>query len=229
MRRPAVRARYRVRRSSLIGARGVCSAAMRRMIGTLAVLAALVVAGSASSSGRNPVLGTWTATTTCAAQYKALMAYPGLRKYAVENGFIPGVRSPGQVKHPTNPCKGAVARKHSHFFTKQGVFGSLDWTGEQVDDGTYTLAGTNRLTIAKEFPSVTFTYTVKGNRIRFTPQIPKACSSFRCAWSLSMAIAGTTWRAARRGPSPSSPPWEDRRPNRRQVTNGRTAASQSGG
>jgi len=182
----------------LIGAVGVCSGAMRRrLIGTVAMLAALAVAGAASSSGRNPVLGTWTATTTCAAQYKALMTYPGLRKYAVEmvvgNGFIPGVRSPDQVKDPTNPCKGAVPRKHSHFFTKGGAFGSLDWTGEQVDDGAYTLVGTNRITIAKEFPSVTFTYTVNGNTIRFTPQIPKTCSSFRCAWSVSMAIPGTTW------------------------------------
>ena len=170
---------------------------MRRLIGTVAVLAVLAVAGAASSSSRNPVLGTWTATTTCAAQHKALMAYPGLRKYAVEmivgNGFIPGVRSPDKVKDRANPCNGAVPRKHSHFFTKRGAFGSLDWTGEQVDDGTYTLEGTNRVTIMKEFPSVTFTYTVKGNTIRFTPQIPKTCSSFRCAWSLSMAIPGTMW------------------------------------
>jgi hypothetical protein len=53
-----------------------------------------------------------------------------------------------------------------------------------VDDGAYTLEGTNRLTIRKEFPSVTFTYTLKGKTIRFTPQIPKTCSTFRCAWSL---------------------------------------------
>jgi hypothetical protein len=47
--------------------------------------------------------------------------------------------------------------------------------------------------IAKEFPSVTFTYTVRGKTIRFAPRIPKSCSTFRCAWSLSMAIPGTAW------------------------------------
>ena len=84
-------------------------------------------------------------------------------------------------------------RKHSHFFTKDGRFGSLDWNGEDVDDGTYTLKGTNRVVIAKEFPSVTFTYTVQGRSIRFVPQIARGCATFRCAWAVSMAIPGTTW------------------------------------
>jgi hypothetical protein len=117
-----------------IGAVGVCPARCS-VIGTIAVLMALTVTAAASSTDRTPVLGTWTATTTCAAQYKGLMAYPGLRKFPVEmvvgNGFIPGVRSPEEVEDPTNPCKGAVPRKHSHFFTKTGSFGSRDWTGQR--------------------------------------------------------------------------------------------------
>jgi hypothetical protein len=111
----------------------------------------------------------------------------------LNNGFIPGVRQVGQLKDPAHPCLGAVPRKHSHFFTKTGSFGSLGWTGEQVDDGRYTLKGTNRIVIHKEFPSVTFTYAVTGKQIRFTPLIAKTCSTFRCAWSLSMAIPGTPW------------------------------------
>ena len=103
-------------------------------------------------------MGTWTRTTTCAEQLQAL-SRPGLRKYALEmvagNRFIPGVRSPDQLKDPAQPCRGAVPRKHSHFFTKDGRFGSLDWNGQDVDDGTYTLS-TNRVSIAKEFPRVTF-------------------------------------------------------------------------
>jgi hypothetical protein len=170
---------------------------MRRMSVVLVLLATLTFAAAATSGGRNPVVGTWTATTTCAGQYAALMRWPGLRKYAVEmvvgNGFIPGVQSPDQLQDPMHPCRGAVPRKHSHFFTKNGTFGSRDWTGEQVDDGTYALKGTNAIVIAKEFPSVTFTYTVRGKTIRFAPRIPKSCSTFRCAWGLSMAIPGTAW------------------------------------
>lgn len=170
---------------------------MRRLAAGVLLLATLTLAASAASSGRNPVLGTWSATTTCSAQYTALMRWPGLRKYALEmvagNGFIPGVQSPDQLEDRANPCRGAVPRKHSHFFTKDGRFGSLDWNGQDVDDGTYTLKGTNRIVIAKEFPSVTFTYAVQGKTIRFAPEIPRGCSSFRCAWAVSMAIPGTAW------------------------------------
>ena len=62
-----------------------------------------------------------------------------------------------------------------------------------MDDGTYTLKGKSRLVIAKEFPSVTFTYTVRGDAIKFAPQIPRGCSTFRCAWSVSMALPGKAW------------------------------------
>ena len=174
---------------------------MRRSWIVVLLLATPTFAAAATSGGSNPVLGTWTATTTCAAQYNALASRPGLKKYAVEtvvgNGFIPGVRSADRLKDPAHPCLGAVPRKHSHFFRQDGRFGSLDWTGQKVDDGTYALAGTNRIVIAKEFPSVTFTYAVRGNAIRFTPQIPKGCSTLRCAWSVSMAIPGTAWKRIR--------------------------------
>lgn len=173
---------------------------MRISLLVLAVFAMLTTAASAGSGANNPVLGTWTAVTTCAAQHKALTKWPGLRKYATEtvvgNGFIPGVTSVSQLKDPANPCRGAVPRKHSHFFTRAGGFGSLDWNGEDVDDGSYTLKAPNRIVIHKEFPSVTFTYAIRGKAITFTPLIPKTCSTFRCAWSVAMAIPGTRWASA---------------------------------
>jgi hypothetical protein len=163
----------------------------------VALFAMLAMAASAGSSGRNPVRGTWTGVTTCSAQYNALMKFPGLRKYAKEmvvgNGFIPGVHQVSQLQDSAHPCLGAVPRKHSHFFTQSGAFGSRDWTGEQVDDGRYTLKGANQMVIHKEFPPVTFTYAATGKTITFTPLIAKTCSTFRCAWSLSMAIPGTPW------------------------------------
>ena len=168
---------------------------MRR--GFLIAALAMLTTVAASASNPNPVVGTWTAATTCSAQYSALMSYPGLRKYAKEmvigNGFIPNVNHLSQLKDPSRPCLGAVVRKHSHFFTKAGGFGSRDWNGQQVDDGRYTLQATNHIVIHKEFPSVTFVYVIKGNAITFQPLIAKTCSSFRCAWSVSMAIPGTKW------------------------------------
>jgi len=103
------------------------------------------------------------------------------------------VHQVSQLKDRSRPCLGAVPRKHSHFFTKAGGFGSVDWRGEQVDDGRYMLKGANRMVISKEFPSVTFVFTLAGETIKFIPLITKGCSSFRCAWSLSMAIPGTLW------------------------------------
>src|SRR5688572_832403 len=48
---------------------------------------------------------------------------------------------------PKDPCKGAEPRRHSHFFTPDGEFGSRDEHGEQVDSGVYELVGKDRLVI----------------------------------------------------------------------------------
>jgi len=58
-------------------------------------------------------------------------------EFVAGNSFVPGVTSADQISDPTNPCKGAVPRRHAHFFTKSGAFGSLDWRGRRVDDGMY--------------------------------------------------------------------------------------------
>jgi hypothetical protein len=113
------------------------------------------------------------------------------------NGFIPGVTAPGQIADPTNPCKGAVPRRHSHFFTKNREFGSLDWRGRQVDDGTYRLVRGQTIVIYKEFPKVTFHFRIRGKTITFAPVIPKGCTSFRCAWAISVAYPGKTWQRVR--------------------------------
>jgi hypothetical protein len=105
--------------------------------------------------------------------------------------------NPGQIANPANPCKGAVARKHSHFFTKDKKFGSLDWKGEQVDDGTYRLVNNRTFIISKEFPNVTFHFRIVGNTITFAPVIARGCATFRCAWAISMAYPGKTWHRVR--------------------------------
>ena len=86
---------------------------------------------------------------------------------------------------------------HSHFFTKSGAFGSLDWNGEQVDDGTYRIVRPGTVVIFKEFPKVTFRYRIQGNAIRFTPVVPKGCSSFRCVWAVTVAYPGKSWQRVR--------------------------------
>jgi hypothetical protein len=109
------------------------------------------------------------------------------------NGFVPGVRSPDQIADPASLCD--VPREHSHFFTEDGRFGSLDWNGEPVDDGTYEVLDEDTFVVSKEFPDVTFDYTIEGDTISFEPVIPE-CSPdcFEAAWSVSVAYPGETWQ-----------------------------------
>jgi hypothetical protein len=189
-----------------IGFGGVLAAAViRHGLGTwlrrgfvVLVLAALSSTASASGSSGS-LVGTWTRVTTCAEQLNAIRSWPGLAKYASEmvvgNGFLPGVQSVDQLQDHAHPCRGAVPRRHSHFFTADGTFGSLDWRGQAVDDGTFRVKG-DRLVISKEFPSVTFAFSIHGSSVTFRPLISRPCSTFRCAWSLAMAFPGKPWHRA---------------------------------
>jgi hypothetical protein len=153
-----------------------------------------------SATSPSAIVGTWRRATTCSELVKALTS-AGLKKFVLEsvagNGFIPGVTNPDQIANPASPCKGAVARKHSHFFTKDRKFGSLDWKGEQVDDGTYRLVNNRTFIISKEFPNVTFHFRIRGNTITFAPVIAHSCTTFRCAWAISMAYPGKSWQRVR--------------------------------
>jgi hypothetical protein len=115
-----------------------------------------------------------------------------------EDGWIPGVDDPRQID-TRHPCRGAVARLHSHFFTADGQFGSRDATGEQVDDGRYRLVGDDRFIIgAGDRNDVTFHYTVTGDTLRLTPEIP-ACrpDCFPAVWSVAVAYDRYTWHRIR--------------------------------
>jgi hypothetical protein len=77
------------------------------------------------------------------------------------------------------------------------MFGSLDWRGEPVDDGTYRVVDNRTVVIFKEFPKVTFDYRITGKTITFAPVIAKGCSTFRCGWAISMAYPGKSWQRVR--------------------------------
>jgi hypothetical protein len=117
------------------------------------------------------------------------------RWYLAGNAFVPGVTDPSQIADPAHPCKGAVPREHSHFFTEDGRFGSLDWNGEQVDDGTYEITDDGTLVISKEFPEpVTFHFEIQGDTVVFDPVVPDcAPRCFEAAWSVAVAYPGNTW------------------------------------
>jgi hypothetical protein len=153
-----------------------------------------------SDVAASALVGTWERETRCEELVSALNE-AGLDDWVLEaiagNGFIPGVRRPEQIRDPGDPCDGAVPRVHAHFFTQDGMFGSLDWKADQVDDGTYVVTDDGTFVVSKEFPDVTFDYTIEGDTISFDPVIPD-CSPecFEAAWSVSVAYPGETWTRA---------------------------------
>jgi hypothetical protein len=141
------------------------------------------------------LVGEWQRTQKCPELVKVLTK-AGMKSSVLsvlaEDGWIPGVSRPSQIKNPSRPCEHAVARKHSHFFTADGYFGSRDAKGEQVDDGQYQLIGKNSVVIG----GVTFHYniTAGGDTIAFKPVIPDcAPRCFKAIWSVSVAYPGYKW------------------------------------
>jgi hypothetical protein len=141
-----------------------------------------------------PIVGEWQRTQKCA-ELVGLLRTAGMEQWVLpmlaEDGWIPGVTKPAQIDDPTQPCQHAVPRKHSHFFTAAGEFGSRDAAGQQVDDGSYELKGSHQVVIG----DVTFRYRITGNdTIAFTP-VPPDCrpGCFDAPWSVSVAYRGYTW------------------------------------
>ena len=153
---------------------------------------------TSSSSAATPALvGEWQRLQRCAELVGLLRKADmpaAVPEVLADDGWVPGVDDPGQIDEQ-HPCRGAVARQHSHFFTADGQFGSRDASGEQVDDGQYELVGADRFVINPgDSDAVTFRYTVSGDTLRISPEIP-ACrpDCFPAVWSVAVAYDGYTW------------------------------------
>lgn len=194
-----------------------------RWIVRIAVAVAAVTAGSSGlSAGASPVgtqpgvdvraaaapklVGRWARVITCQELVIALRkaglgalaatAWTGQTSSAGEGSYAPGSPSPTS----SQPCKGAIRRLHSHFFTAAGQFGSLDWTTHQVDDGSYRIIDAHSVRIGH----VTFRYSVTGgDRLMLAPVITPAMRRKALAdptrfsdagWAISVAIPGHAWK-----------------------------------
>jgi hypothetical protein len=163
------------------------------------------------------LVGRWERVTTCKelvgnlrkAALARLVPYAWSSQTSSTGGssFTPGSPDPTQG----HPCTGALDRTHSHFFDESGRFGSLDWLGGQVDDGTYRildLALQLRKRPAREgalaIGQVTFHYRiVDGDTLTLAPVLTKAMirearahpADFSLAgWAVSVAYQGYTWK-----------------------------------
>jgi hypothetical protein len=149
-------------------------------------------AAATTSAGRSSALvGRWERVTTCQDLVRALTK-AGLRKTApailAGNGLVTG--TPRQLARRANICKGAVPRRHSHFFTAMGQFGSIDYNGKQVDDGPYRLPDARTVRINDG----TFHFRISGDELRLEPVISAAARRKALAQPLQFSTAG--WQVA---------------------------------
>jgi hypothetical protein len=157
-------------------------------------------AASSKSPEVHALVGEWSRTTTCQQRADALEA-AGLGRFAAEHaagdGFVPGVTSVDQLEDPDHPCDGAAPQEHSHFFTAEGLFGSRDAEGNQVDDGTYEVVSDDTLVIGKEFEGgVTFHYEITADDELFLDPVIPACAKdgcFEAQWAVAVAYPGLPW------------------------------------
>ena len=124
----------------------------------------------------------------------------GLDDYIAEqvngNGLIPGVDAESDLLDPSSPCAEAVPRKHSHFFTADGFFGSKDFLGQQVDDGSWRLEGDDVVVIN----GTPFRYRIDGDELTLEPpevdltNCGQPDCQFLATWVRMVAMPGTTWK-----------------------------------
>ncbi len=167
-------------------------------------------ASPTSSPTAEPVpelVGRWQRTTTCLELVGDLeeaglgplapYAWLGQTSSAGQSSFKPGSPTPTEA----HPCSGAIDREHSHFFDAAGAFGSLDWEGGQVDDGTYTIVDDHTLKIG----DTTFDYRIVGggDTLMLSPVLTKTMIDQALAnpkefseagWAVSVAYPGHTWQ-----------------------------------
>ena len=193
-----MRTRPRSGRLSLTSGLLVLSMVTVGLVGPMAAAApATATATTLTTAVGGSLVGTWERVTRCKELVHALEK-AGLDQFVLDNvvgnGFLPGVTSPDQIADPKHPCKGAVPRVHAHFFTADGQFGSLDFTGQQVDAGVYTIIEPGTVVIDNGDFRATFHYrfTDHGDTIRFYPVLPD-CVCATAQWAVAVAYPGKKW------------------------------------
>ena len=135
------------------------------------------------------IVGRWEVRRTCQGMVEALDR-AGLREIApsVVGDYFPG-KKPQQLARKAEVCQGAKPQQHSHFFTEDGQFGSLDQHAEQVDDAPYRVVDDRTLRLGPNGEQ-TYRYRVAGDELTLEPLIPSRTKREALANPLEFSPAG---------------------------------------
>jgi hypothetical protein len=121
---------------------------------------------------------------------------------SVVGDYFPN-KTPRQLAQKRHICRGADPQRHSHFFTSDGNFGSLDQHGQQVDADRYRVIDARTLEIGLP-DGVKFHYRITdyGADLALNPVITKRMRRQALAhplrfsdagWSVAVAYPGHAW------------------------------------
>lgn len=155
-------------------------------------------APSATATSKAPIVGRWQQTHECVWLVRALTR-EHLRRIApsVVGDYFPD-KTPQQLARKRHLCRGAEPQRHSHFFTRDGRFGSVNQNGEQVDDGTYRSIDARTFRIGNPDVHARFHFevhrTMQGKVLALKPVITSRMRREALAHPLQFSAAG--WATA---------------------------------
>jgi hypothetical protein len=162
-------------------------------------IAAEQVAAKASDAQVAPIVGRWQQVHTCQQLVDALNAEGlGAVAPAMVGDFFPN-QSYNELAAKDDVCSGATPQQHSHFFTADSAFGSVDQHGNQVDDGPYAIVDSNTIQIGDG----TFDYRIESGTLQLTPVMtdkqrrealrhPERFST--AGWMVAVSYPGSKWK-----------------------------------
>jgi hypothetical protein len=163
---------------------------------------------SAHAPAKDSIIGRWQTLRKCGGLVDALkQAHLRVLAPGVLGDYFPNT-SPERLARKRHICRGAEAQRHSHFFTRNGLFGSFDQDHQVVDDGKYQTLDANTIRIGNRDVHARYRYRVKsraGHRfLSLRPVITdrkrrKALAhpfEFNAAgWAVAVAYTGHLWKS----------------------------------
>ena len=188
----------RIARGSLAVVLAACVAAVLAFSASAAPSAP--APGGQATSSAAPIVGRWQQAHTCQELVDALHSF-GLDVVgpAMVGDYFPD-QTYDQLAAKPDLCSGAKPQQHSHFFTAEGLFGSVDQYGNQVDDGFYEMVDSDTFRIGGD---ATFDFSIRGDTLKLTPVItdkqrrealrhPEQFST--AGWMVAVSYPGTSWK-----------------------------------